>query len=121
MIAYLWIIQSFINPVITKNYGVCFSKQVYGISCPACGTTRSVLFLIKGELSNAFYMNPLGFIAFAFIVFVPLIILYDVFSKSNHLQRLYLHIESKLKEPKYFILALILIVANWIWNFLKDN
>jgi hypothetical protein len=66
-------------------------------------------------------MNPLGFIALAFIVIVPMFILVDVLTKRNNLQKLYLFLESKLKEPKYFILVLILIVGNWIWNFIKNN
>jgi hypothetical protein len=119
--AHIWIIKSLINPVINHHYGVCFSKQIYGISCPACGTTRSVLYILKGELLNAIYMNPLGFIALAFIVIVPMFILVDVLTKRNNLQKLYLFLESKLKEPKYFILVLILIVGNWIWNFIKNN
>jgi hypothetical protein len=66
-------------------------------------------------------MNPLGFIALAFIVMVPIFILLDVLAKRNHLQKFYLFLESKLKEPKYFILFFILIISNWIWNLIKDN
>ena len=119
--AFIWILNSLTHPVIANHYGVCFSKQIYGISCPACGTTRSVLFILKGELLNALYMNPLGFIALAFIVMVPIFILLDVLAKRNHLQKAYLFLESKLKEPKYFILVFILIIGNWIWNFVKNN
>ncbi|MFZ9587905.1 MAG: DUF2752 domain-containing protein [Crocinitomicaceae bacterium] len=113
--------KSLINPVISSNYGVCFSKKVYGVSCPACGTTRSVLFILKGKLGNALHMNPLGFLAIAFLILVPIMIVFDVLANRNNLQKSYLFLESKLKEPRYFILALLLITANWIWNFIKDN
>ncbi|MCF8330496.1 MAG: DUF2752 domain-containing protein, partial [Crocinitomicaceae bacterium] len=121
IIAYYWIINIYINPLIYQNYGVCFSKKIYGITCPACGTTRSVLFILKGEMRKALYMNPLGFIALTFVLITPFGIAWDLLKKRNDLQKLYLFFESKLKEPKYITITLILIIANWIWNFIKHN
>ncbi len=121
IVGYVWLLNEILNPVIHNHYGVCFSKQIYGISCPACGTTRSVLFILNGELWNALAMNPFGYLAVLFLIYVPLALIYDFVRKRNHLIHLYEFFESKIKEPKIFFLFTVIILANWVWNILKDN
>lgn len=36
----------------------CLFKELTGIPCPACGTTRAVVSLLSGDMSNAFLYNP---------------------------------------------------------------
>ena len=72
-------------------------------------------------MRKALYMNPLGFIALTFVLITPFVIAWDLLKKRNNLQKLYLFFELKLKEPKYITITLILIIANWIWNFIKHN
>jgi len=38
----------------------CAFKQAFGIPCPNCGMTRSVVFALHGEWGRAFGMNPAG-------------------------------------------------------------
>lgn len=40
---------------------VCFSQWVFKTPCLGCGTTRSVMHLLHGELAAAWALNPLGF------------------------------------------------------------
>lgn len=47
---------------------LCTFRRFTGMSCPGCGLTRSFVFLAHGQLSLAFQMNPLGPIAFAWVV-----------------------------------------------------
>jgi hypothetical protein len=36
----------------------CLFKTLTGIPCPACGTTRAVMCLLAGNISDAFLYNP---------------------------------------------------------------
>lgn len=53
----------------------CWFKQQFGIPCPTCGMTRSVILTLRGHLDQAFTLNaggPFlvgGLILFAFILF----------------------------------------------------
>jgi hypothetical protein len=38
----------------------CSIRQTFGIPCPACGLTRSVLLTLHGHLGAAFEVNPGG-------------------------------------------------------------
>ena len=38
----------------------CTFRQAFGIPCPNCGMTRSVVFALHGEWGRAFGMNPAG-------------------------------------------------------------
>lgn len=41
------------------NWGCAF-RQHYGIPCPNCGMTRSVLLALHGHIKQAWEMNPAG-------------------------------------------------------------
>jgi hypothetical protein len=38
----------------------CLVKQTFGIPCPACGITRSVVLSLHGRLGDALAVNPAG-------------------------------------------------------------
>ena len=38
----------------------CSFKQRFGVPCPNCGMTRSVVLSLHGELTQAFAVNPAG-------------------------------------------------------------
>lgn len=50
----------------------CLNKQLFGIDCPGCGMQRSLLYLIKGEFTEAFHMYPPIFILIPFVLFTIL-------------------------------------------------
>lgn len=53
----------------------CFTKQIIGVDCPGCGLQRSLLFLLKGDFSDAFAMYPAIYpmlLLFAFLGFTKL-------------------------------------------------
>ena len=39
---------------------VCVSRLLFGVSCPGCGMTRSVLMTLGGDLRGALAANPAG-------------------------------------------------------------
>lgn len=38
----------------------CLFKRLYGLACPACGMTRSVLLTLHGDFDAALSANPAG-------------------------------------------------------------
>ncbi|MCM4157999.1 DUF2752 domain-containing protein [Gramella sp. AN32] len=55
----------------------CLNKTVLGIDCTGCGAQRAVVFLFKGEFSEAFHMYP----AIYSIAFLLLFVGFNIFVK----------------------------------------
>lgn len=111
LLAYLWIISSYstsINPV-------CLFKKATGIPCPGCGGVRSTNLLVDGKLLDALYINPLSVFVNVFIIISLFWLLYDVIKKKDTFIK-----AMKTKwDTKYFIIVIIIILINWIWNIYK--
>lgn len=52
--------DAFVTLAGTEIHWGCSFKQAFGVPCPNCGMTRSVVFALHGELGRAFGMNPAG-------------------------------------------------------------
>jgi Protein of unknown function (DUF2752) len=99
---------------------VCPIKLITGIPCPSCGTTRSVIALLKGHFTDAAYINPLGFLAATAMAVLPFWLLYDLLLKKDTLSINYTKAENYLKsKPIFIVAAACLMVTNWIWNIYK--
>lgn len=46
----------------------CLSRNLFGINCPGCGLTRSIVSLVHGRWADSWHMHRLGFVVFALIV-----------------------------------------------------
>ncbi|MEI6275186.1 MAG: DUF2752 domain-containing protein [Prolixibacteraceae bacterium] len=105
---------------IGTSYDVCLIHHFLHIPCPACGSTRSVLALMHGDLAGGFYWNPLGFLMFALLVILPCWIVFDLLLKKETLLRFYYLFEQTLRRRWVAIPAISLILINWVWNILKN-
>ena len=47
---------------------LCMFRNVTGLTCPFCGTTRSVGNILIGNYNVALNMNPLGYFSLAFLI-----------------------------------------------------
>lgn len=107
------------SEISSHGYQVCLIKQVTGLPCPSCGSTRSVFSIMEGHYGQALLINPLGFLV-AFILFVtPLWMLRDVTLRSHSLYNFYLRVENHIRRRPLAIALTILIVINWVWNIEK--
>ncbi|MDR0686354.1 MAG: DUF2752 domain-containing protein [Dysgonamonadaceae bacterium] len=97
----------------------CLFHRVTGVPCPSCGSTRSVLFLLKGDFLSALHANPLGYVVFLPMVVFPLWILFDLICGKDGFWRLYQSAEAVLRIKYVWMVVLVLIVTNWIWNIYK--
>jgi hypothetical protein len=117
---YIWLLITYNRSVSNGGEsGVCIFKRITGIPCPSCGSTRSVLSLLKGDVLGALFWNPFGFILMAIMVISPIWILYDLLGKKETLFQAYINFEKFLKRKWISISAILIVLLNWSWNIYK--
>lgn len=120
MAGYIWILLLLNdNSLLNNKLDVCLFKKITHIPCPSCGTSHSVIFLIKGDLTTALYWNPMGLIVLAILVCSPFWITYDLLFRKKTLHDFYIYIESIFEQKAITTIAIILVLTNWAWNILK--
>ena len=81
---YIWLYYNFTSNICKKDsYVFCIMKRLTGIPCPSCGSTRSIILLIKGNFAEAFKLNPLGYIIALIMLIMPLWIIRDLIMRKN--------------------------------------
>jgi len=118
-IGFVWLAIVYSEEVNNENVGVCLFKRLTGIPCPSCGSTRSVLLLLKGDGSGAFSQNPFGLIIMTILVISPLWILFDLFMHKATLFHFYTGTERFLSRKRVAITAIFIVLINWVWNIFK--
>lgn len=118
---YLWVFyQLSANHRSERDIGtVCLFKHTTGVPCPSCGSTRSVISLVKGNISQAIYLNPFGIIIALIMLITPFWIFTDVLTRKKTLWDVYRKIEIYLKNPVVIFSLVLMVLINWIWNITK--
>jgi hypothetical protein len=107
------------NFTFSKGASICLFKQVSGLPCPSCGTTRSVGHILQGDISNAVKINPLGFIALGSLLLFPAWMLIDFITGKPSLPKTYLQYHEKRNSRWILFFFGFLLLINWIWNIFK--
>ena len=118
IVAFFWI-YIIKNQFIPKELNFCFIKSVSGFPCSTCGTTRSLIFLLNGHFLKSLLTNPLGVLYSLLILFLPIWILFDLIFNQKTLFNFYNSLKLKINNKKFYIILIILICINWIWNIKK--
>lgn len=107
LFAGLWLLQQ-----IGFDFGLIFPrcgvKQRWGLTCPTCGMTTSVLAFARGEILTAFYVQP----AAAFLCTVLVVVAF--FALLMSVSGVYFTVLDRLIEEvsiKHLALALLIILA----------
>lgn len=117
---YIWLFLNYQRSVSDSiEPGVCLFKRLTGIPCPSCGSTRSVLSLLKGDFIGALISNPFGLIILSILILAPLWILYDIVLQKDSLLQVYNRTEIFLRRKWIAIPLILLVILNWIWNIYK--
>jgi len=117
---YIWLYFSVSNEIAEiKSVEVCLIKYATNIPCPSCGTTRSMISLIKGNFIEALNLNPIGYLVTLIMLVVTIWIIADMIKSTRTLFNFYLKTETYLKKSKIAIPLIILVIINWIWNISK--
>jgi len=121
VVGYAWIIMlHFIKLSHAQEPDVCLFKYLTNIPCPSCGSSRSVMAIVHGDIHEAFYLNPLGFLIVIIMLVTPFWITGDVLLKRSSFLHFYRQVEILFRRKWIAIPAVLLILVNWIWNIKKN-
>jgi Protein of unknown function (DUF2752) len=109
------------TPRATDTYTVCPIKNVTGVPCPACGTTRSMLSMFNGDVSESVNHNPLGLLMMVLIIVFPAWIILDLIRQKNYFHSFYNKVERAFERKIVMIPSVLVIIAIWAWNIYKDS
>ncbi len=120
---YLWLAYTLVpfGGSVEAHPGVCMIKQVTGVPCPSCGTTRAVAELFHGHVLSSLRWNPFGIIVALIMVVSPIWIGIDLLRGTDSLFRAYGATERFIGRRWPAIVLGGLVLANWIWNIVKGN
>lgn len=111
-IVILIILYSFINSKYVEILPLCWIYQTTGLLCPACGGTRCVVNLVKGNWIEAFFSHIVFFIGIGYLLIINIIYIINLNREKKIATWLY---------PKYWysiIFAIILIIYTIVRNLL---
>lgn len=91
---------------------VCVFHGLFGLPCPACGSSRAFLALLHGELAQAFFYNPL-FVAS--LAGAALFDVYAVFAALHVVPRFRIASVAAGEAAVLRVAALLLIAGNWAY------
>ena len=120
LVGIAWLAANFFIPRLESlDTHICLFRLVTGIPCPACGSTRSILSLIHGDVIGSLYWNPAGLVLLLSLIVFPLWILYDTMLGRETFLKFYRGFEKFLLQKWVLIPAVALILVNWAWNIFK--
>ena len=97
----------------------CIFHTITGYPCPACGTRRALLSLLKGDIYTSVLINPYGLLLALLVIFYTTGLISD-FVRKNRQFRDWLKRSEQLLANKYVLtLIILLMLLNWIWNIHK--
>lgn len=91
---------------------LCYSQQVFGIACPACGMGRAFHSLLHIHLTEALAFNPLVFPAAVYVVLLAVVSLLDFIKGTKNTQKI---LRFRFSKPAALIAVLIVLLV-WIRN-----
>jgi Protein of unknown function (DUF2752) len=89
----------------------CVFKAIFGVACPTCGATRSIVFLSQLDVVSSFFMNPLVCIA---VVIAVLLLFHDFITLLFDMPRIGFAFTDK-KEYRLRILIVLFVMVNWLY------
>jgi Protein of unknown function (DUF2752) len=98
-----------------NGYTFCFFKNLTGIPCPSCGSTRATIFLMHGNIYDSILLNPLALVTNLLIIVSVIWMIADIVRKKET----YFTFLKKDGNWKILLPILIIILLNWIWNISK--
>ena len=92
----------------------CFFKSIFKIPCPGCGMTRAFKNILKFDFVQAFNYNILSIPLFLFFIFICISIIYDIIRNEQTLENRVIKV-----LDKYYIVAIILVLASFVVNIIR--
>lgn len=99
----------------------CWFRQSFGVPCPACGLTRSVLLTLHGQLQMAWQLNPAGpLLTLGLCVLACALVLVMLCEQRRAGHDVALRLQRQLRRcaTAYAGLFLLTLAAHWVWALL---
>ncbi len=93
-----------------QNLPQCWIYQTTGLLCPACGGTRCVIFLFKGNIIKSFLSHSIFFMAMVYLFIVNVVILINLKREKKVATWIY---------PKYWY-GIIFIIILFIYTIIRN-
>ncbi len=116
-----WVFLHLHYPQKMFSLPVCIFRNITGLPCPSCGSTHSVLCLLKFDIAGAVAENPIGLILTPLIFILPPWLTIDFVSGRNSFYKFYLSAESFVRKPWVATCLIGALTANWIWSICKNT
>jgi hypothetical protein len=110
----VWLV---VDGVTDGTWTPCIFKLLTGIPCPACGSTRAVLALLRGE--NVLAYNPLGIVTFAAALLTLVVLCRDLVTSSDSLFQYWRRAEQFVRQPLVAATGIALLATNWMWTIAR--
>jgi hypothetical protein len=107
----------FFRDFLLAQTSLCLFKSVSGIECPSCGSTRSVLAFLSGEIWLSLRYNLLGFLFGVLMLALPLLWFVEKVFKRVLIYALYVWLSIKFKRRRFLWFAVVLVVIYWIYFY----
>ena len=96
--------------IVLKFKIPCLFKEIFSISCPGCGLTRSINALLDFNFKSSLYYNILGIPLFIILGITYFLIVLDIIKKENYLTSFWLFISIHYK------IIIFLLILSFILN-----
>jgi len=93
---------------MSRLFGICGFKQVYGLPCPGCYLTTSAMAFVQGKILESFYLQPAGAVLCCGLVAIAAVALLIAGFGVNFR---FLHRGVMPRMIKYAIVSVIIILA----------
>jgi len=110
----IWLV---VDAAMDGTWTPCLFKLLTGIPCPACGSTRAVLALLRGE--NVLAYNPLGIVTFAAALLTLVVLCRDLATGSDSLLHYWRRTEQFVRQPLVAAAGIALLTTNWMWTIAR--
>jgi len=113
---YLWILINY-NSTVQQYFSetsICIFRNITGVPCPSCGTTRSVLAILDGDLMNSIDHNPFGLVVVILLTVLPFWVVIDLMQGKRSFLRFYKYAERSLKRKYIAIPSISIVVVVWL-------
>ena len=99
-----------------EHHTICIFKNIIGYPCPACGTTRGLIYFFHAMPYDAIMMNPIAvFVGTAMI----LTFIWSIYDIIMHKRSMFKFTQKEI--PWYFVvLIVVFLIFNEVWNIKKN-
>ncbi len=120
--SYAWIgYNGIVRAQGAEGISICIVRNVTGVPCPGCGTTRSVMHVLHGDMQDALMSNPLGLLAVAALSVLPLWIAVDLVRGRASLMHAYEMLNQQLARRAVLVVIVVLVICLWTWNIYNQG